>query len=60
VEIGGAPEVRDRASLIEFYERIGGGFRSSGNVLMETVRAQETQQTVQDELRRGKGPTARG
>lgn len=51
VEIAGAPEVRDRASLLRFYERIGDGFRAGGRVEMETVGAQKTQQTVLDELR---------
>lgn len=51
VEIAGAPEVRDGASLLRFYERIGGGFRAGGTMEMETVRAQETQATVLDELR---------
>ena len=51
VEIAGAPEVRDRATLLRFYERIGGGFRAGATVEMETVRAQETQATVLDELR---------
>jgi len=53
VEIAGAPEVRDRASLLRFYEQIGGGFRSGGTVEMETVKAQETQATVLNELRTG-------
>lgn len=52
VEIAGAPGVRDQASLVDFYERIGGAYRSSGSVLMETVKAQETQATVLNELRR--------
>jgi hypothetical protein len=51
VEIAGAPEVRDRASLLRFYERIGGGFRAGGRMEMETVTAQKTQETVLHELR---------
>lgn len=54
MELAGAPEVRDRAGLLRFYERIGGGFRAGGTVEMETVKAQETQATVLNELRRGR------
>lgn len=51
VEIAGAPEVSDRASLLRLYERIGDGFRARGRVEMETVKAQKTQETVLAELR---------
>lgn len=51
VEVAGAPEVRDRASLLRLYERIGDGFRARGRVEMETVKAQKTQETVLHELR---------
>jgi hypothetical protein len=51
-EIAGAPEIRDQASLLKFYERGGGGFQAAGGVQMETVRAQETQEVVLRELRR--------
>jgi hypothetical protein len=54
VEIARAPEVRDGASLLRFYERIGGGFRADGRILMETVEAQQVQFTVLSELRSGR------
>jgi len=54
VEIAGAPEVRDRASLLRLYQRIGEGFRAGGRMEMETQRAQATQATVLNELRRGR------
>lgn len=53
VEIAGAPEVKTRADLHTFYERIGGGSRTSGSVELETIAAQETQERVLGELRRG-------
>lgn len=62
VEIARAPEVRDRPSLLRFYEKIGGGFRSGGSIEMETVQAQETQERVLRELRtsrRGTVPAVR-
>jgi hypothetical protein len=59
VEIAGALEVRDRASLMQLYDRIGGGLRSGGTVQMETLKAQETQATVLNELRRPKLRAAR-
>jgi hypothetical protein len=52
VELAGAPEVRDRASLRQFYERVGGGFRAGGTVELETIQAQQTQDKVLGELRR--------
>jgi hypothetical protein len=52
VEIASEPAVRDQASLVTFYERIGSAYRSRGEVLMETVKAQETQETVLRELLR--------
>jgi hypothetical protein len=39
IEVAGAPEVRDQASLQRFYERIGDGGRYAG--LVESARAQE-------------------
>ena len=53
VEIAAAPEVRDRVSLLRFYERIPGGFRRRGTdrtAVVETVRAQEVWTRVHDEL----------
>lgn len=59
VEVAGAPEVRSRTDLHNFYERIGGGSRTSGSVELETVAAQETQERVLTELRRGSLRAAR-
>jgi hypothetical protein len=53
-EIAGAPEVKDETSLVKFFERIGGGFRTGGGVQLETVKAQETEIVVLRELRRGR------
>jgi hypothetical protein len=52
-EIAGAPEVRDRAGLLRLYARIGHSMRANGGVEAETVKAQETQESVLRELRRG-------
>jgi hypothetical protein len=54
VEIAGAPDVRDRVSLLRFYERIPGGFRTGGAAKMEvveTVKAQKIRTAVLHELR---------
>ncbi len=52
VEIAGAPDVRDAASLRRFYEKVGRLARVDGATQVETLRAQETRTTVLDELRR--------
>ncbi len=52
IEIAGAPEVRDAASLKRFYEKVGRGARGDGATQLETLKAQETRTTVLDELRR--------
>ena len=49
VEIAGAPDVSDQASLQRFYGRIGDGGRYSGSV--ESGKAQQTWTKVLDELR---------
>ena len=54
VEIAGAPEVRDQVSLVRFYARIPGGFRTGSTAKMEvveTVKAQKIRTTVLNELR---------
>ncbi len=51
IEIAGAPDVRDEASLQQFYERLNRGFRTDGTVQIETIEAQETQNIVLAELR---------
>ena len=53
VEIAGAPEVRDQVSLVRFYARIPGGFRTGSTAkmdVMETVQAQKIRTTVLNEL----------
>ena len=50
VEIAGAPEVRDHASLVRFYQLIGRGGRPGATVLMETSNAQKTGAKVLNEL----------
>jgi hypothetical protein len=57
VEIAAEPAVRSERELVDLYARIGSGYRSGARVLLETVAAQETQQVVLDELRRGRGRT---
>jgi hypothetical protein len=59
VEIAGAPEVRDRETLRQLYERIGNVLRTDHALSMETTRAVAVQAQVLDELRRGKRPPAR-
>jgi hypothetical protein len=49
VEIAGAGEVRDQASLLRFYQRAGAGGRADATV--ETGQAQETWTRVLSELR---------
>jgi len=53
VELAGAPQVRDQASLLRFFEEVGGGSRAGGSVEMETRKAQEIQSRILTELRRG-------
>lgn len=60
VEIAGAPEVRNQATLRQLYEEIGGGFRVGGMMQMETRAALDTQQVVLDELRGARTVRARG
>jgi len=53
VEIAGAPEIRDRVSLVRYYERLPGGFRAGGTAKMErmeTVEAQKIRTMVFSEL----------
>lgn len=50
VEIAGAPEVRDEASLLAFYRRIGHGGRVGEATEMETTAAQATTTRIWTEL----------
>jgi hypothetical protein len=50
VEIAGASEVRDHASLRRFYERIGEGRPAGAGVEVETAAAQKIGTTVLHEL----------
>jgi hypothetical protein len=52
VEIAQAPGVKDAASLLRLYERLGRSSKSLVSARVETVNAQRTQDTVARELRR--------
>ena len=54
VEIAGAPEVKDELSLLRFYERVPGGFRTGVAAraeVVETGKAQKIRTIVLGELR---------
>ena len=50
LEIARAPEVRDRTSLVLYYQRVGEASRSSAGALLETPAAQRIEARVLNEL----------